>query len=147
MGIWHTNGSPNLGQKTIPYNNNQLKKRICKIVDFAVPADHRIKMKEYEKKDKYFDFVGELKNLWNMTIVPIVIGAVGTVTKGLLRDWRTRRLADKWRPTKLQHYWGRPESWEESWNIEETCCHSGSSERPFVKLMWKTLNEEIKNIN
>ena len=28
------------------------KKRICKIVDFAVPADHRINMKESEKKDK-----------------------------------------------------------------------------------------------
>ena len=28
------------------------KKRICKIVDFAVSADHRIKLKECEKKDK-----------------------------------------------------------------------------------------------
>ena len=27
------------------------KKRIYKIVDFAVPAEHRIKLKEYEKKD------------------------------------------------------------------------------------------------
>ena len=25
------------------------RKRICKIVDFAVPADHRIKLKECEK--------------------------------------------------------------------------------------------------
>ena len=31
------------------------KKRTCKIVDFAVPADHRIKLKECEKKDKYLD--------------------------------------------------------------------------------------------
>ena len=31
------------------------KKRSCKIVDFAVPADHRIKLKEREKKDKYLD--------------------------------------------------------------------------------------------
>ena len=30
----------NLGQKTRPYNNQQQKKRNCKIVDFAVPADH-----------------------------------------------------------------------------------------------------------
>ena len=28
---------------------------MCKIVDFAVPADHRIKLKECEKKDKYLD--------------------------------------------------------------------------------------------
>ena len=37
------------------------KKRTCKIVDFAVPADHRIKQKEYEKKDKYLDLARELK--------------------------------------------------------------------------------------
>ena len=63
------------------------KKRICKIVDFAVPADHRINLKESEKKDKYFDLARELKKLWNMkvTIVPIVIGALGTITKGLLK--------------------------------------------------------------
>ena len=30
-------------------NNNQQKKRTCKIVDFAVPANHRIKLKECEK--------------------------------------------------------------------------------------------------
>ena len=63
------------------------RKRICKIVDFAVPTDHRINLKEGEKKDKYLDLVRELKKLWNMkvTIVPIVIGALGTVTKGLLK--------------------------------------------------------------
>ena len=51
------------------------RKRICKIVDF-------------EKNDKYLDLARELKkNLWNMKvmIVPIVIGALGTVTKGLLK--------------------------------------------------------------
>ena len=37
------------------------KKRICKIVDFAVLADHRIKLKECEKKDKYLDLARELK--------------------------------------------------------------------------------------
>ena len=40
----------------------------------AVPADHRIKLKESEKKDKYLDLARELKKLWNMnaTIVPII---------------------------------------------------------------------------
>ena len=28
------------------------KKKICKIVDFSVLADHRIKLKECEKRDK-----------------------------------------------------------------------------------------------
>ena len=68
-------------------NNNQWKKRILKIIDFAVLADHRIKLKECEKRDKYLDFARELKKLCNMqvTIIPIVIGAFGKVTKGLLK--------------------------------------------------------------
>ena len=56
-------------------------------MDIAVPADHRIKLKECEKKDTYLDLARELKKLWNMkvTIIPIVIDAFGTVTKGLLK--------------------------------------------------------------
>ena len=63
------------------------KKRNCKIVDFAVPAHPRINLKECEKKNKNLDPPKELKKLWNMkmTIIPIVIGAFGTVTKGLLK--------------------------------------------------------------
>ena len=82
IGLWYTNRSPNLGQKTRP-NNNQTTKKICKIVAFAVSADHRIKLKECQKRDKYLDLARELKKLWN--IIPIVIGAFGTVTKGLLK--------------------------------------------------------------
>ena len=48
---------------TRPYNNQQKKKKkkkkICKVVDFAVPADHRIKLKESEKRDKYVDLAME----------------------------------------------------------------------------------------
>ena len=54
-------------------------------MDFAVPADHRVKLKEIEKKDKYLDLSRELKKLGNMkvTVIPIEINA--TVTKGLLK--------------------------------------------------------------
>ena len=38
------------------------KKRTGKIVNFDVPADHRIKLKDCEKKDKYLSLVRELKN-------------------------------------------------------------------------------------
>ena len=41
---------PNLGQNTRPYNIINKIKRICKIVDFAVAADHRIKLKENMKR-------------------------------------------------------------------------------------------------
>ena len=63
------------------------KKRTYKIVDFPIPADHWVKLKESEKKDKYQDFAKELNKLWNMktTFIPIIIGALGRVTKGLMK--------------------------------------------------------------
>ena len=69
MQFWHPNGSPNVDQMTRPYNNQHKKKkeRTWKIVDFAVPVDHRIKLKENEK-DKYLGLAWELKNncgTWN----------------------------------------------------------------------------------
>ena len=36
-------------------------KKISKIVKFAVPTDHRLKLKEFEKRDKYLDLARELK--------------------------------------------------------------------------------------
>ena len=60
-------------------------------MDFVVPAYYRIKLKESEKKDQYLNFARKLKKiktkLWDMkvTIVPILIGAFGRVTKGLLK--------------------------------------------------------------
>ena len=38
------------------------KKRICKIVNFAIPADHRINLNECEKKDMYLGLDRELKS-------------------------------------------------------------------------------------
>ena len=74
--------------------------------NFAVLADRRIKLKECEKKDKYLDLARELKKLWNMkvSIVPSVIGAFSTETEILLKARRIWKLADEWRPSKLQHY-------------------------------------------
>ena len=62
------------------------KERSCRIVDFAVPADNRMKLKESGKKGKYLDLPRELKVPWNMkvTFIPIVFGAHGTVTEGLV---------------------------------------------------------------
>ena len=148
MGLRHTHGSPNLGQKT-RRNNNQQKKRTSKIVDFAVPVDHRIKLKECEKKDKYLDLARELKKLLNMkvTIIPIVIGAFGTVTKGLLKGLEDLEVGGRVDPSKRQRYWERPEYWEESRRLEETCCHSDSSEKPSANADVKSSNEWIIILN
>ena len=56
-------------------------------MDFAVPADHRVKLKESEKKDKYLDLARKLKKLWNIKVmmIPIVIGALGIAIEGLVQ--------------------------------------------------------------
>ena len=103
--------------------NKKKKNRTFKIVDFAVPVDHRIKLIECEK-DKYLDLARELKKLWNMkvTIVPIVIGAFGTATKGLLKsleDLEVGRRAKTQTPVKNHQ----------------------------LTLMWKTVKEYNNNNN
>ena len=53
--------------------------------EFAKLSSLLSQLEESEKKDKYLDLAGELKKkLWNMKVT-IVIGAFGTVTKGLLK--------------------------------------------------------------
>ena len=64
MGLWHRDGSPNLGQNTRSYKST--KNRTCKILDFAVPANHGIKLEKSEKKGKYLDFAWELKKTTTM---------------------------------------------------------------------------------
>ena len=84
--FWDTNGSPNLDQTTRPSTTQQEKKNLPNN-RFYFLVDHRVKLKEREKKDKYRDLARELKKLWHMkvTLIPIVIGALGTVTKGLVQ--------------------------------------------------------------
>ena len=61
---------------------------IVKRTYFAVPADDRIKIKEREKRIKYRNIDRELKMLWNMkvTVIPIVIGGLGIIPKGVLKE-------------------------------------------------------------
>ena len=57
-----------------------------KIVHFAVPTDHRAKLKENER-DKYLDLARKFKKLWNMkvTFISIAIGALGKVTERIIK--------------------------------------------------------------
>ena len=63
-------------------NKERKKERTCNIVDFPVPANHRIKLKECEKKDKCLDLARELKKLWN-TKVTIISHSTNTLGKGM----------------------------------------------------------------
>ena len=55
-------------------------------------ADHRVKIKESDKGNKYLDLARELRKLWNMNVTEIsfVIGALTMVLKGL--EWRLEEL-------------------------------------------------------
>ena len=64
-----------------------IKKENLQNSRLCCPGWPQNKTQRLEKRDKYLDLARELKKLWNMqvTIIPIVIGAFGTVTKGLLK--------------------------------------------------------------
>ena len=51
------------------------------MMDYAIPVDHRVKIKESEKRDKYLDLARELEQLLYMkvSVITVVIGALGTV--------------------------------------------------------------------
>ena len=82
-------------------------------MNLAAQADHRVKWKESEKRDKYLDLSKELKKLRNIkvTAISIVIGELRQVTKILRR-------------------------------VEERCCHSNSWEKSSAKAKWAKLQKE-----
>ena len=100
------------------------KKENLRIVGFAVPADQRVKLKESEKKHKYLDLVRELNKLWNIkvTVIQIVIGALGTVTKGLvqgLENLEIRGRVGTIQTTSLRS----ARILRRAQKLEKTCCH------------------------
>ena len=120
------------------------------LVDFAVPTNHKGKRKESEKIDKYLDLARELNIPWKnkkkispskkkktktkklsnkkVTIILIILGALGTALK---------ILKEQLRPSRQQHHWDWVENFEESWWAEKTCCQSDFIENHLLKLMWK----------
>ena len=88
-------------------------------MDFAISADHWIKLKETEKRDKFLDLAWELKKLWNMkvTVISIEVGALGTITKGLIQELLDLEIKERVNATQTIAL--RPE-YKESWRLEVT---------------------------
>ena len=137
MGLWHTNGSLNLCQTTRQYNDQQKKMRFCKIVDFAVSADHRMKLKACEN---YLDLARELKKLWNMelTFTLIVIGSQGTINKGLKKGREDFEIRGRVVTIQTNESLRSDRILRRYWRLEETCLHSSFSER-------LSANTDVKN--
>ena len=75
----------------------------CLIIDIAVPGDTRIKQKEQEKIEKYQDLKREIARLWclrKVTVIPVVVGALGCVTKEA--EQYTERMGIKIRTEVIQ---------------------------------------------
>lgn len=71
------------------------KSKKCLIIDIAVPVDKNVTVKENEKIDKYDDLKWELTRLWHLKkveIVPIVIGALGAMSKHANSHWMKLQL-------------------------------------------------------
>jgi len=64
------------------------KEKTCTLIDVAIPADRNAVQKEAEKKLKYKSLCIEIQRMWNLkcTIIPVIIGATGIVTRSLRKN-------------------------------------------------------------
>ena len=78
-----------------------------------------------------WDLLTIIAIMWNMKVMvrPIVIGAFSAMTKGLVQGQEDMEIRG-WMEDQ-------PEYYEESWRIEETCCHSDSSGKPSANISVK----------
>ena len=79
------------------------RERTCNILDIAVPNDNRVCMKEQEEVEKYQELRWEISRMWNMkkvTVIPMVIGALGTVSKRI-QSW-IKKIGVEVRTEQLQ---------------------------------------------
>jgi len=61
------------------------KEKTCTMIDVAITADRNVVQKEAEKKLKYKSLCMEIQLMLNLkcTVVPVIIGATGIVTRSL----------------------------------------------------------------
>ena len=132
-------------------NNKKRKKRTCWTVDFAVPADHRINLRESEKKDKDLHLAREVKKqLWNMMVMVILIvaGALGTILKGLVKGLEnleirvqlgtiqtTALIKSAWILRRVQENWGNLELFKIQWKAISYRGWENSQRRKMIKII------------
>ena len=94
-------------------------KRTCHLVDFTVPVDHWVKIKENENNWQIFGFYQRAELLARKEQYP----------RDWKRDWLNGKSKEESRPYRPQPCWDRPEYSEWSRWPEKTCCYSDSCER------------------
>ena len=58
--------------------------KLCLLIDMAVPVDCNVSTTIYKNLSKYKDLEIEIQKMWgmNVTMIPVVIGALGVINKG-----------------------------------------------------------------
>ena len=85
--------------------------KLKKLSGFVIPAHHRVKMKENETINRYFDYAIELKKPWNMKVMAIqmVCGLLRITPKCLEKELEIRERIKTIQNTEQLRYL------EESW--------------------------------
>ena len=102
-GFWDTNRSHNPYQKTRSSNNLREKESQLNSGLYS-PSRLQNENQRKLKENKYLDVARELKRLWKVMVIPIIIGALGTIPKGLVRrlqEFDTRGQAETIQTTAL----------------------------------------------
>ena len=60
----------------------------CKLIEWTVPSDRNIALKEIERKSKYLEL--QIQKMWHKktVMIPVVVSALGTVLKGMVESIR-----------------------------------------------------------
>ena len=83
------------------------KEKTCTLIDVAIPINRNVVQKEAEKKLKYKSLCIEIQRMWNLkcTILPVIIGGTGIVTRSLRKNLETTRKTFDRFTTKDRYTW------------------------------------------
>jgi hypothetical protein len=77
------------------------------LIDVAILGDRNATKKEAEKIIKYKDFTIEIQRMCNVKtkVIPVIIGATGTISKSFKNTRATYQEITKLRNYRKQPYW------------------------------------------
>jgi hypothetical protein len=78
----------------------------CMLIDFAIPGNRNVIKREAEKIRQYKDLIIEIQRMWNVKakVIPVIIGAAGTISKSLKKYFSNIGASTKLRNCKKQPY-------------------------------------------
>ena len=115
------------------------KEKTRTLIDVAIPTDRNVVQKEAEKKLKYKSLCIEIQRMWNLkcTIVPVIIGATGIVTR------REEKFGNYIRKTFDRFTTKDSYTWNITHNTESTAMWSLKPERWGSPVVQQKYQEEM----